>query len=70
MVLAVVMNQKSPWGREIVLQLTELGAQVHVIDNRHLPYEAALSTHFGQVRTLAQQHGFKVIDAVKRRLVA
>jgi glycosyltransferase involved in cell wall biosynthesis len=30
--LAVVMNQKSPWARETVLKLTELGADVHVID--------------------------------------
>ena len=45
MVLAVVMNQKSPWAREIALHLTELGAEVHIIDfatrARHAEYLAA-----------------------------
>jgi len=30
--VAVVMNQKSPWAREIAMQLTDLGTEVHVID--------------------------------------
>lgn len=30
--LAIIMNQKSPWGREIVSALIGLGAEVHVID--------------------------------------
>jgi 16S rRNA (guanine1207-N2)-methyltransferase len=38
-----------------------------LVANRHLPYEGELGAHFGQVRTLAQQHGFKVVEAVKRR---
>jgi glycosyltransferase involved in cell wall biosynthesis len=30
--IAVIMNQKSPWGRDMVMALAELGAEVHVID--------------------------------------
>lgn len=34
-----------------------------MVANRHLPYEAELATHFSDVRVLARQHGFKVIQA-------
>lgn len=34
-----------------------------LVANRHLPYEATLSAHFQQVRTLVIQEGFKVIEA-------
>ena len=34
-----------------------------LVANRHLPYEATLTTHFEQVRTVAMQDGFKVIEA-------
>jgi 16S rRNA (guanine1207-N2)-methyltransferase len=34
-----------------------------LVANRHLPYEATLATHFQQVRTVAMQDGFKVIEA-------
>lgn len=37
-----------------------------LVANRHLPYEAALSAEFGEVRTVTQQHGFKIVEAVKR----
>ena len=30
--LAVIMNQKSPWSRDIVTVLSDLGTEVHVID--------------------------------------
>lgn len=39
------------------------GGQLWLVANRHLPYEAALATHFAQVRCVAQAHGFKVITA-------
>jgi 16S rRNA (guanine1207-N2)-methyltransferase len=42
------------------------GGRLLLVANRHLPYEAVLAAHFGQVRTLAQQDGFKVVEAVKR----
>jgi len=41
------------------------GGRLWLVANRHLPYEEALGTGFGQVRTVAQQGGFKVIEAVK-----
>ena len=41
------------------------GGRLLLVANRHLPYEAELAARFEQVRTLAQQGGFKVIDAVK-----
>lgn len=36
-----------------------------MVANRHLPYEATLAAHFAQVRTVATQEGFKVIEAVR-----
>lgn len=36
-----------------------------LVANRHLPYESVLDAGFGQVRTVAERDGFKVIEAVK-----
>ncbi|MFT4179903.1 MAG: methyltransferase [Thermomonas sp.] len=36
-----------------------------LVANRHLPYEDALGTGFAQVRIVAQQGGFKIVEAVK-----
>lgn len=36
-----------------------------LVANRHLPYEAALAQGFAQVRTVVQQGGFKVVEAVR-----
>lgn len=41
------------------------GGRLWLVANRHLPYETVLTSSFGRVRTVAQQHGFKVIEAVK-----
>lgn len=41
------------------------GGRLWLVANRHLPYESVLDAEFGTVRTLTQQHGFKVIEAVK-----
>jgi len=41
------------------------GGHLWLVANRHLPYEEALGTGFDQVRTVAQQGGFKIIEAVK-----
>ena len=43
------------------------GGRLLLVANRHLPYEAELAARFEHVRTLAQEHGFKVVEAVKRR---
>lgn len=37
-----------------------------LVANRHLPYEVVLNDSFGRVRTVAQQHGFKIIEAIKK----
>jgi 16S rRNA (guanine1207-N2)-methyltransferase len=37
-----------------------------LVANRHLPYELALTENFGAVRTVAQKHGFKIVEAIKR----
>jgi 16S rRNA (guanine1207-N2)-methyltransferase len=36
-----------------------------LVANRQLPYEAALHGAFAEVRAVAEEHGFKVIEAVK-----
>jgi 16S rRNA (guanine1207-N2)-methyltransferase len=41
------------------------GGRLLLVANRHLPYESVLDAHFGSTRTLAQQAGFKVIEAIK-----
>jgi len=41
------------------------GGRFWLVANRHLPYEIVLDEKFGQVRSVAQQGGFKVIEAVK-----
>lgn len=41
------------------------GGRLLVVANRHLPYEAVLNASFGQVRTVAQEHGYKIVEAVK-----
>lgn len=34
-----------------------------MVANRHLPYEATLARHFGEVRKIVERDGFKVIEA-------
>jgi 16S rRNA (guanine1207-N2)-methyltransferase len=41
------------------------GGRFWLVANRHLPYEAVLDANFGAVRAVAQQGGFKVVEAVK-----
>lgn len=41
------------------------GGRLLVVANRHLPYEAVLDASFGKVRTVAQQQGYKIVEAVK-----
>ena len=41
------------------------GGRLWLVANRHLPYEAALSGGFARVRTVREDAGFKVIEAVK-----
>jgi len=41
------------------------GGRLWLVANRHLAYEAVLDANFGTTRIVAQQHGFKVIEAIK-----
>jgi 16S rRNA (guanine1207-N2)-methyltransferase len=43
------------------------GGKLWLVANRHLPYEAVLSDNFDSVRTVVQQHGYKIIAAVRSR---
>jgi 16S rRNA (guanine1207-N2)-methyltransferase len=41
------------------------GGQLWLVANRHLPYESVLDASFGDVRTVTQQHGYKIVTARK-----
>jgi len=41
------------------------GGRLWLVANRHLPYEQALGGGFGEARLVAQEGGFKVVEAVK-----
>lgn len=43
------------------------GGRLWLVANRHLPYESVLSDNFDVVRTVAQRHGYKIIEAVRSR---
>jgi 16S rRNA (guanine1207-N2)-methyltransferase len=43
------------------------GGRLWMVANRHLPYEAALGAGFERVRIVTQQHGFKIVEAVKAK---
>jgi 16S rRNA (guanine1207-N2)-methyltransferase len=41
------------------------GGSLWLVANRHLPYEAVLNESFGKVRAVAQDNGFKIVEAIK-----
>ncbi len=43
------------------------GGRLWLVANRHLPYEQALGEGFERARIVIQQHGFKIVEAVKAR---
>lgn len=49
----------------VAAQALKPGGRLWLVANRHLPYEAVLTESFGSVRTVAQQQGFKIIEAIK-----
>lgn len=51
----------------VAAQALNPGGRLWLVANRHLPYEVVLDERFGEVRTVAQQGGFKVVEAVKAR---
>lgn len=55
-------------GRHFIAAAAEAlkpAGRLWLVANRHLPYEAVLDARFGKVRTVTQQGGFKVVEAVK-----
>ncbi|TWI05996.1 16S rRNA (guanine1207-N2)-methyltransferase [Luteimonas cucumeris] len=57
-------------GRRFIAAAAEAlqpGGRLWLVANCHLPYEAVLDARFGTVRTVTQQGGFKVVEAVKAR---
>lgn len=44
------------------------GGRLWLVANRHLPYEAVLHEHFGDVRDVATRGGFKVVEAIRGRI--
>jgi len=47
----------------VAAQSLRAKGQLWLVANRHLPYEAELASNFQRVRVVAQQHGFKIIEA-------
>lgn len=41
------------------------GGRLWLVANRNLPYELELDANFGSLRIVAQQQGFKIIEAIK-----
>jgi 16S rRNA (guanine1207-N2)-methyltransferase len=55
-------------GRHIIAaaaQALRPGGRLWLVANRHLPYEQALGAGFARVRIVTQQHGFKIVEALK-----
>ena len=42
------------------------GGRLWLVANRHLPYETILKASFGRVRIVTQQHGYKIVEALRR----
>ena len=64
---ALGRHQRPDIGRAFIVAAAAAlkpGGRFWLVANRHLPYEAVLDANF-QTRTVAQQHGFKVVEAVK-----
>lgn len=43
------------------------GGRLWLVANRHLPYEQAFGAGFERVRIVTQQHGFKIVEALKAK---
>ncbi len=63
-------TDRSDIGRRFIAAAAEAlqpGGRLWLVANRHLPYERALGAGFEHVRIVKQQHGFKIVEAVKAR---
>ena len=48
-------------------QALQPAGRLWLVANRHLPYEQALGAGFDRVRIVTQQHGFKIVEALKAK---
>lgn len=48
-------------------QVLQPRGRLWLVANRHLPYEAAFGAGFERVRIVTQQHGYKIVEAVKAK---
>ena len=51
----------------VAAQSLRPGGRLWLVANRHLPYEQALGAGFERVRIVTQQHGFKIVEALKAK---
>ena len=51
----------------VAAQALRPGGRLWLVANRHLPYEPALGASFERVRSVKQEHGFKIVEAVKAK---
>lgn len=51
---------------EVAAAALKPGGRLWLVANRHLPYEHVLTREFGRVHTVAQEQGFKIVEAVRR----
>jgi len=66
------LHERPDIGRRFIAvaaQSLNPGGRLWLVANRHLPYEAVLTASFGHVRIVAQEHGFKIVEAVKAAAV-
>lgn len=49
----------------VAAQALNPGGRLWLVANRHLPYENILTASFGNVRSVTQRYGFKIIEAVR-----
>lgn len=50
---------------EVAAAALRPGGRLWLVANRHLPYESALRAGFSRVEAVADEHGFKIIEAVR-----
>ena len=51
----------------VAAEALQPGGRLWLVANRHLPYEQALGASFARVRIVTQQHGFKIVEAVRAK---
>lgn len=50
---------------EVAAAALRPGGRLYLVANRHLPYESALNAGFAKMQIVGEEHGFKIIEAVR-----